>query len=258
MRHHQLRLEVRSKLATVAASDRFPLIELCLFHCSISPLSPAMANVHVLVTPRMRAAYKRCVQELPSDQLKTAEFIQMASVFRATTPKAVAAAAAAAASEDASTAAAPVTTLTFAQVQQLSRLLRSTLPPAGEKEEKPDAAADGASEEEDASSYGSGFVHELLRGSSVSPLPIARSTRRQDPAFKRYLAEQRLKQDRREYAMLVADLPGNRSLLARADEEGSNLGSSYASATRDIGHGINILTLMVSSLAQSVVSSFAT
>jgi uncharacterized membrane protein len=125
-------------------------------------------------------------------------------------------------------------------------LYRSTLPAdadAAAASANGDADADAAADDE--TSPGRGYVHELLRGSSVQPLPVARSTRRQDPEFKRYLEEQRIKQERREYNRMVADLPGNRFAADRAErEEMSSMGSEYASAQRDIGHGINVLTLM--------------
>jgi uncharacterized membrane protein len=197
----------------------------------------ASTAVCVRVTPRMRTAYAHCVRELPIEQAKSIEFQQIAAVFRA----AKAAAAAAAATPTAP--AAPPATLTYEQIQTLSRLYRSTLPADA------DVAAASANDTDaaaaDETSPGRGYVHELLRGSSVQPLPVARSTRRQDPEFKRYLEEQRIKQERREYNRMVADLPGNRFAADRAErEEMSSMGSEYASAQRDIGHGINVLTLM--------------
>jgi len=213
-----------------------------------SASAPAAASVCVSVTPRLRAAYTRCVRELPADQLKSEEFQKMASIFRAAKVAAAAAAAAASPAAAAAAAANPAPPLTFEQVQMLSRLYRSTLPAEATSEgaQGSGASASTEAEEDDESSPGRGFVHELLRGNSVVPLPVARSNRRQDPAFKRYLEEQRLKQERREYARLVADLPGNRGAVDRAErEDGSgSVGTSYRDASRDIGHGVNVLTLM--------------
>jgi uncharacterized membrane protein len=201
--------------------------------------SPSSAGVQLLLTDRMRAALKQCNKRLPAEVKKSHEFQQLAATFRAAVkpqPSEQVNAVSAAASS------APPATLTLSQVQALSRFYRSTLP-GGEGVEP----AEGADSLDDVdASLGSGFVHELLHGSGVAPLPPVRSSRRQDPAFKRYLEEQRIKQERREYAKLVADLPGNRKAAARANRDDDlSIGANYASAQRDIGHGVNILTLMI-------------
>jgi len=84
---------------------------------------------------------------------------------------------------------------------------------------------------------GSGYVYELCRGSRPFIPPPPR--RQRDPAFLRYLEEQRFKQERREYLKMVEDLPGNKPMSR--DE---SFGSSYASASRELGQGLNVLTLM--------------
>jgi len=221
----------------------------------------AAGGVQLLINPRMRSAYKHCREHLSADLLKSHEFQQLASVFRAAKLAASAAAAAAPASAPAAAdgtpvaaaPAAPQSTLTFSQLQLLSRCYRSTLPcaaaatsadaadsSAAAAAAKSAAAARAAAFAADDSSPGDGYLHQLIVGSQVCALTPARSSRQQDPAFKRYLQEQRWKQDRREYAELVKDLPGN-----RVRDPETAIGKGYASASRDVGHGINILTLMV-------------
>ena len=208
-----------------------------------TPPTHTAAGVQFLLTPRMHTAFKLCKQRLEADQKRSEEFQQLADVFRADalvqTQQRALAQSKPPAEENATIAPAPPAprfTLTFAQVQLLSRLYRSTLSP--DASASADATADSTTDD---SSPGSGFVHELLLDSSVAPLAPLRSGRVQDPAFKRYLQEQRWKQDRREYNELVKDLPGNKLPLS----EDPSIGAGVKAASRDIGHGINILSLMV-------------
>ena len=95
-------------------------------------------------------------------------------------------------------------------------------------------------------------LHELLEHSSLyTPPPPAR---KRDPAFLAFLNRQRIKQSQREYLSLVKDLPGNSELanavhassIASTPVEAGEYTSGFGKAIgREMGEGINILTLMV-------------
>jgi hypothetical protein len=106
---------------------------------------------------------------------------------------------------------------------------------------------------------GFGFVHELIKDSKLYSEPI--KTSRQTAEFKAFLARMRVVSERREYYGLVKDLPGNSVLrqsltavqsqdpdaaaIASSQDDSSNsFASQYKSASREMGVGINILTLM--------------
>lgn len=248
----------RSEPATLTcAAARLMSLQLllpCSPAMSVSAAAPAApahtaAAVQFLLTARMRSAFRQCKQRMEPEQKRAEEFQQLADVFRADALVQTAQRALAqkpAATEENATMApaapAPRFTLTFAQVQLLSRLYRATLAADDAASTSPaDADAASADASTDDASPGLGFVHELLQDSSVAPLAPLRSGRVQDPAFKRYLQEQRWKQDRREYNELVKDLPGNK-LPASEDP---SIGAGVKAASRDIGHGINIISLMI-------------
>ena len=95
-------------------------------------------------------------------------------------------------------------------------------------------------------------LYELLDGSSL--YTAAASTRRRDPAFLAFLERQRIKQSQREYLSLVHDLPGNTELaravhatsIATTPTDASDYSGGFGkSIGREMGEGINILTLMV-------------
>ena len=117
--------------------------------------------------------------------------------------------------------------ITFSQLQTLSSLHRSLVTPSFSP----------------LSPSVPSYLHELLSGASLyTAPPVARP---RDPAFLRFLQRQRVLQDRREYRAMVSDLPGNKS----GDEKAGGAGSGVASASRELGHGLNILTLMVTGFA---------
>ena len=130
--------------------------------------------------------------------------------------------------------------ITLSQLQQLSSLFLCL----------PTFAAGASSSS--VPSAGTGRLYELLDGSSLyTPAP---STRKRDPAFLAFLERQRAKQSQRDYLSLVQDLPGNAELarvvhassIATTPTDAADYSSGFGKAIgREMGEGINILTLMV-------------
>jgi hypothetical protein len=193
--------------------------------------------LHLAVTPRMRTAFRRLQSHSATEQRAAEEFHQLLAVFR---------------EANQATEERPAW-ISGEMVQALSRRYREMIaeaaPAAAAKTSSTaDSTADSASsssdtaDNDDDSDPGEGWVHTLCQRSRIQPLPSSRAARPRDPAFLKFLEEQRWKQERREYHAMVKDLPGNK---ISPDQQEEGIGSSYASASRDLGHGINILTLMV-------------
>lgn len=86
---------------------------------------------------------------------------------------------------------------------------------------------------------GSGWVHELIRGSSPAINILADNRPKRDPKLDVHLAKLRYQHERREYQQLVKNMPGNRSL-----REEESIGQQFSKAAIEMSIGLNMIVLM--------------